>query len=40
MIALIEAPLHLIASIVSSRDYPLTHSGEAVCNMLMQLIHE
>ncbi|RDJ27026.1 LysR family transcriptional regulator [Bosea caraganae] len=37
---LIEPPLHLTASIISSSDYPLTHAGEAVRGALIQIIHD
>jgi LysR family transcriptional regulator, nitrogen assimilation regulatory protein len=35
---LIEPPLYLTASIISSSDYPLTNAGEAVRNVLVQFI--
>lgn len=37
---LIEPPLYLTGSIISSSDYPLAHAGEAVRDVLTQLIHE
>lgn len=37
---LIEPPLHLTASVISSSDYPLTHAGEAVRAVLIQIIHD
>lgn len=35
---LIEPPLFLTASIISSSDYPLTRAAEAVCNLLLQFV--
>jgi LysR family nitrogen assimilation transcriptional regulator len=35
---LIEPPLYLTASIISSSDYPLTRAGEEVCRVLAQFI--
>ena len=35
---LIEPPLFLTASIISSSDFPLTNAGEAVCNLLIQFV--
>jgi len=35
---LLEPPLYLTASIISSSDYPLTRAGEAVRNMLVRVI--
>lgn len=37
---LIEPPLYLTGSIISSSDYPLTHAGEAVRDVLARLVHE
>jgi LysR family nitrogen assimilation transcriptional regulator len=34
---LIEPPLFLAASIISSGDFPLTYAGEAVGNVLMKV---
>jgi LysR family nitrogen assimilation transcriptional regulator len=35
---LIEPPLFLTASIISSGDFPLTYAGEAVCNVLVKFM--
>ena len=37
---LIEPPLHLTASIISSSDFPLTSAGEAVRNVLAQFVNQ
>jgi LysR family nitrogen assimilation transcriptional regulator len=35
---LVEPPLFLTASVISSGDFPLTHAGEAVRNVLIQFV--
>jgi LysR family nitrogen assimilation transcriptional regulator len=35
---LVEPPLFLTASVISSGDFPLTHAGEAVRNVLAKLV--
>jgi LysR family nitrogen assimilation transcriptional regulator len=37
---LIEPPLYLTASIISSGDFPLTRAGEAVRNVLAQFVNQ
>jgi LysR family nitrogen assimilation transcriptional regulator len=37
---LIEPPLYLTCSVISSSDFPLTHAGEAVRDTLIQFVNQ
>jgi LysR family nitrogen assimilation transcriptional regulator len=36
----IKPQFHLTCSVISSSDFPLTHAGEAVCNVLVQFVKD
>ena len=38
--ALVEPPLYLTCSLISSGDFPLTRAGEAVWNLLIEFIED